>query len=384
MFTPVESAIGGMMIGLSAALSYMVDGKIAGIAGLLGPFLRGVTQCQPLSGGQLWKLLFLIGLMIGGLIAMIFNEDFSFPGAAPFHIVRYIAAGIFVGIGTRVGRGCTSGHGICGLPRFSSRSWVAVPTFMGVAVGTVALTRHAFKWDNPASPGVAEIQWPPKWQFPLASLCSSIVLAVILVCLPQKIRAFASPLVCGTIFGVGLGVAGMTSQAKVLDFLDFGGLWDPSLAFVMGCGIMVSGPAFLYAERETSKPLCADCNFEKPAKHGGYGPLVLGASFFGLGWGLIGICPGPGIAGVIPYIADGNWEGASFGVTMVVICISWLITDKVVVYLQGQGQAPAKPIELEAKDQSLQWARQREASKAFLAQDEESVRSDEPTMKGTV
>ena len=89
----------------------------------------------------------------------------------------------------------------------------------------------------------------------------------------------------------------MTSQAKVLDFLDFGGLWDPSLAFVMGCGIMVSGPAFLYAERETSKPLCADCNFEKPAKHGGYGPLVLGASFFGLGWGLIGICPGPGIAG---------------------------------------------------------------------------------------
>ena len=212
MFTPVESAIGGMMIGLSAALSYMVDGKIAGIAGLLGPFLRGVTQCQPLSGGQLWKLLFLMGLVIGGLIAMIFNEDFSFPGAAPFHIVRYIAAGIFVGIGTRVGRGCTSGHGICGLPRFSSRSWVAVPTFMGVAVGTVALTRHAFNWDNPASPGVAEIQWPPKWQFPLASLCSSIVLAVILVFLPQKIRTFASPLVCGTIFGVGLSIQSLTES----------------------------------------------------------------------------------------------------------------------------------------------------------------------------
>lgn len=84
MFTPVESAIGGMMIGLSAALSYMVDGKIAGIAGLLGPFLRGVTQCQPLSGGQLWKLLFLIGLMIGGLIAMIFNEFFFLPRCCTF------------------------------------------------------------------------------------------------------------------------------------------------------------------------------------------------------------------------------------------------------------------------------------------------------------
>lgn len=131
MFTPVESAIGGMMIGLSAALCYMVDGKIAGIAGVLGPFLRGVTQCQQMSGGHLWKLLFLLGLVLGGLIAMIFNEDFSFPGAAPFHMARYIAASIFVGMGTRIGRGCTSGHGICGLPRFSSRSWVAVPTFMG-------------------------------------------------------------------------------------------------------------------------------------------------------------------------------------------------------------------------------------------------------------
>lgn len=344
------------MIGLSAALCYMVDGKIAGIAGVLGPFLRGVTQCQQMSGGHLWKLLFLLGLVLGGLIAMIFNEDFSFPGAAPFHMARYIAASIFVGMGTRIGRGCTSGHGICGLPRFSSRSWVAVPTFMGVAVGTVAFTRHAFNWDVAPAPGVAELQWPPKWQFPVASLCGSVVLAVILVVLPEKIRVYASPLVCGSIFGVGLGVAGMTSQAKVLDFLDFGGHWDPSLAFVMGCGIMVSGPAFLYAERESSKPLCADCNFEKPAKHGGYAPLILGASFFGLGWGLMGICPGPGVAGVIPYLAGGTWEGATFAVAFVVICISWLLTDKVVVYLQAVPQA------LES-----------EASK-----DEESQQSEEP------
>lgn len=150
----------------------------------------------------------------------------------------------------------------------------------------------------------------------------------------------------------------MTSQAKVLDFLDFGGHWDPSLAFVMGCGIMVSGPAFLYAERESSTPLCADCNFEKPAKHGGYAPLILGASFFGLGWGLMGICPGPGVAGVIPYLAGGTWEGATFAVAFVVICISWLLTDKVVVYLQTVPQAQA--IESEA------------------SKDEESQQSEEP------
>ena len=118
----------------------------------------------------------------------------------------------------------------------------------------------------------------------------------------------------------------MTSQAKVLDFLDFGGTWDPSLAFVMGCGILVSGPAFLYAEREASKPLCSDCSYEKPPKHGNYPQLIFGASLFGLGWGLIGICPGPAIAGVVPYLVDGDGPGFSFGFSFLVICITWLIT----------------------------------------------------------
>ena len=113
----------------------------------------------------------------------------------------------------------------------------------------------------------------------------------------------------------------------MLDFLDFGGTWDPSLAFVMGCGIMVSGPAFLYAEREASKPLCSDCSYEKPPKHGNYFPLILGACFFGIGWGLIGICPGPAIAGVVPYLVDGDGPGFSFGLAFVVICLTWLITD---------------------------------------------------------
>jgi len=193
MFTPIESGLGGMMIGLSAAIAYLVDGKIVGISGLLGPFLRGVLQCQPLEGGQMWKFLFLMGLIIGGLIARLCNEDFAFPAAAPFHVARYVVASIFVGVGTRIGRGCTSGHGICGLPRLSSRSWVAVPTFMGVAIGTVALTRHVLHWDHLSqspAPGIAELQWPPKWQFPAAALGASILLTVILVLLPIQLRRY--------------------------------------------------------------------------------------------------------------------------------------------------------------------------------------------------
>ncbi|CAE7384457.1 unnamed protein product [Symbiodinium sp. CCMP2592] len=336
-FTPVESGVGGMLIGMSAALAYLGDGKITGISGIAGPFLRGMGQCEPMRDGQLWKALFLFGLLLGGLVNFQFNEGFAFPGALDFPVGRYCWGGVFVGIGTRAGRGCTSGHGICGLPRLAPRSWIAVPTFMGVAAATVAVTRHAAKLDASGPWGVAELQWPPKWEFPLAAALSSLALAALALFLPSKPRSFVSPLACGMIFGLGLGVSGMTSQAKVLDFLDFGGTWDPSLAFVMGLGLCVSFPAFLVAENEDRKPLCGEeCKFERPSKTGDYGSLVLGATFFGLGWGLVGICPGPAIAAAIPNaVADGS-PGLYFGLCVLLILVSWLVTDQVITQLNSQ------------------------------------------------
>ncbi|CAE7248130.1 unnamed protein product [Symbiodinium natans] len=336
-FTPIESGVGGLLIGLSAALAYLGDGKITGISGIVGPFLRGVGKCEPMKDGQLWKALFLVGLVIGGLVNLAFNREFSYPQALDIPVARYCIGGIFVGIGTRAGRGCTSGHGICGLPRLAPRSWIAVPTFMGIAALTVALTRHVAKLDASGPWGVAELQWPPKWEFPLAAALSSLVLAAVATCLPSKARSFVSPLACGIIFGLGLGVSGMTSQAKVLNFLDFAGTWDPSLAFVMGLGLCVSFPAFLMAEREGKKPLCGqDCSFERPKKSGDYVSLVLGATFFGLGWGMVGICPGPALAAMIPYLVGGWGPGLSFGLCTLLILSSWLVTDRTISYVNSR------------------------------------------------
>ncbi|CAE7248127.1 unnamed protein product [Symbiodinium natans] len=339
-FTPIESGVGGLLIGLSAALAYLGDGKITGISGIVGPFLRGVGKCEPMKDGQLWKALFLVGLVIGGLVNLAFNREFSYPQALDIPLARYCVGGIFVGIGTRAGRGCTSGHGICGLPRLAPRSWIAVPTFMGIAALTVALTRHVAKLDASGPWGVAQLEWPPKWEFPLAAALSSLVLAALAMNLPSKARSFVSPLACGSIFGLGLGVSGMTNQAKVLDFLDFAGTWDPSLAFVMGMGLCVSFPAFLVAEDEDRKPLCGEgCNFERPSKTGDYVSLVLGATFFGLGWGLVGICPGPALAGMIPYMVSDGSPGLFFGLSVVLILIAWLATDKVITQLNSQQPA---------------------------------------------
>ena len=107
-FTPIESGVGGLLIGLSAALAYLADGKITGISGIVGPFLRGMGKCQPLKDGQLWKALFLSGLIIGGLLNLAFNRDFAYPQALEISVVRYCLGGILVGIGTRAGRGCAA------------------------------------------------------------------------------------------------------------------------------------------------------------------------------------------------------------------------------------------------------------------------------------
>ncbi|CAK9001793.1 unnamed protein product [Durusdinium trenchii] len=337
-FTPVESGIGGALIGLSAFVAYQADGKIIGISGILGPFLRSVVKCE--LGNELWKLWFLVGLFAGGFVNFLFNQPFAFPGAEPYSISRYAVAGLVLGLGTRFQRGCTSGHGICGLPRFSMRSLLAVPTFMLFAGLVVYMTRHVMKLDQPKMPGIASLEWPPRLQFPACAVAAAVVLTVLSFSpLPSSVHGVISPLASGTIFGLGLGVAGMTNQEKVLNFLDVAGFWDPSLMFVMGCGMMVSFPAFYLAESDDAKPKCAE-KFEKPGKTGDYGTLVVGAVLFGIGWGLVGICPGPGLAGVVPNLvtSDGGSGGYGFALCTLLTAVIWVATDR---GLQTAGPAPS-------------------------------------------
>ena len=122
-FTPFASLFGGMLIGLSASAMLLLDGKIAGISGILAGVLK------PVRGDTLWRICFLAGLLTGGLLLRIF-----LPGAFDFGIIRpfpmLIVAGLLVGFGTRLGSGCTSGHGVCGVSRLSPRSLVATGTFI--------------------------------------------------------------------------------------------------------------------------------------------------------------------------------------------------------------------------------------------------------------
>src|ERR1700732_4497643 len=105
-------------------------------------------------------------------------------------------------------------------------------------------------------------------------------------------RMMAS-LVCGLVFGAGLLISGMVQPGKVLGFLDVFGAWDPSLAVVMIAALAVSIPGFMLAKRRT-RPLIATESFW-PTKMGLDRPLVIGSALFGIGWGLVGLCPGPAL-----------------------------------------------------------------------------------------
>ena len=134
-FTPVSAAIGGLLIGLSAALLWVAKGRIAGISGILG----GLGARRP--GDIAWRVTFLVGLMAAPLLYGAAGGALPGPVSAASPVLL-VVAGLLVGFGTRLGSGCTSGHGVCGLARLSPRSLAATGLFMASAAATVFVTRH--------------------------------------------------------------------------------------------------------------------------------------------------------------------------------------------------------------------------------------------------
>jgi uncharacterized membrane protein YedE/YeeE len=134
-FTPLHALIGGLLIGSSAVLLLWLNGRIAGVTGMLTGLLVKPTTAQ------LWRLLFLLGLVGGTALYGLFASTPT-PLRHGFPLWMLIAAGLLTGYGTAQANGCTSGHGVCGLARFSVRSLLATATFLVVAIITTYVVRH--------------------------------------------------------------------------------------------------------------------------------------------------------------------------------------------------------------------------------------------------
>lgn len=134
-FTPISAAIGGALIGLSASMLWLGLGRIAGISGILGGLLR------LLPGDAAWRVAFLVELVLAPLIYRLAGGALP-PIAVTRSVSVLIAGGLLVGFGTRLGGGCTSGHGVCGVARLSPRSVAATLLFMASGFATVFIARH--------------------------------------------------------------------------------------------------------------------------------------------------------------------------------------------------------------------------------------------------
>jgi uncharacterized protein len=134
-FTPFASLCGGILIGLSASLLLFSDGKIAGISGIVGGLL------SPTKNDTAWRLFFVLGLLTGGLVFQLLSAEVFTIGITRSTSVLMLA-GLLVGFGTRLGNGCTSGHGVCGISRFSPRSLVSTVTFIVTGAITIYIINH--------------------------------------------------------------------------------------------------------------------------------------------------------------------------------------------------------------------------------------------------
>lgn len=140
MFHSIWSALlGGALIGLSASVLLVVDGRIAGISGVVGGLVA------PVRGATGWRAAFLAGLFIGAA-ALLWIRPGAIVARRAMLPLQWVAfAGLLVGLGTQLGGGCTSGHGVCGLSRLSTQSFISVVTFMGTAAVTTFFIRHVLR-----------------------------------------------------------------------------------------------------------------------------------------------------------------------------------------------------------------------------------------------
>jgi uncharacterized protein len=293
---------GGLIIALAASLNLLIKGRITGISGIL---FGTITL-----NGFFWKINFLIGLLLSYSYFYCFIKRGFFETPEVFlqdlSLAGFFVAGLLVGFGTKLGNGCTSGHGVSGLPRLSIRSIVACGTFLTFGIGFATLKGNFPFLSNPEFISVTKDVGSDTFHYAFFGVLNFFgLLAPIWIILKKKfelVHDYVVSLSTGIIFGIGLILSGMVKRSKIINFLNVtSNDWDPSLLFVLCSAVGLNLILFNIIIRVKKTPLRAE-KFELPTKTKIDIPLVLGSAIFGIGWGIGGLCPGPLIVNVLVYI----------------------------------------------------------------------------------
>jgi hypothetical protein len=325
-FTPGRSFLGGVLIGAGASIFLATTGRIAGFSGVVKGFISFKKDWH-------WRGIFVASLLSTGLLANALDsstfialepQELSIPGIA--------LGGLLTGIGTNIGNGCTSGHGVCGLGRLSLRSLVATLDFFTIALGASIISRKFFgHLLYTRSPEAISVMWEPQpilrgavfmfigtiayithrryqQKTSSASVANNMKLTKDQKRSHRSWTALLATAGSAAVMGIGLALSGMTKPNKVRGFLDLTNSfklgWDPSLAFTLAGAVLTTLSSFRFilppqisAYSLLPRPLLAQ-EWHLPSRTDVDKQLVGGAAVFGLGWGLAGLCPGPAIMGI--------------------------------------------------------------------------------------
>lgn len=291
---------GGSLIALSSSLNYFFFGKITGLSGFL--FYVVGFKFGPLFP---LRMAFIVGMIT--VVDIFYNfygrELWGQPVLDPeeeINIVSWILGGLLIGLGVRWSGGCTSGHGVCGLPRFSKRSLIAVCIFMAFGIATASINQ--FLSDLPP---LLQIPQDIKKYYNIVPrvILSIYQLVVAIYCLfyifttrqaIEKVKPVAY-FIMGGIFGLGLLISGMASRRKILHFLTINKDWDPSLAFVMASAVGINLITFQYTMKRGEAVYNQDIDLPDTYMDKG---IFVGPALFGIGWALTGLCPGPALVNI--------------------------------------------------------------------------------------
>ena len=269
-----------------------------------------------------WKFVF-IGSFVAAVNAMVYIaavRDQVLLAPSTSSPLAYVIGGFCVGLGTKLGNGCTSGHGVCGLARFSPRSFASVMTFL---VSGILTTTFISSPNTPWAASTAFLRQEGSDMSTNTVLSSTILLFSVGMALlssvasddgtksqqgesnvlPNQRKSYGAA-ISGAMFAIGLAISGMSKTSKVQGFLDLNPLfrsnvtasYDPTLLTVLGSAVPVSALGYLWQRYRMKHTTWCGTDWSCiPNRTDIDAPLLLGSVLFGVGWGLVGLCPGPGV-----------------------------------------------------------------------------------------
>lgn len=296
----INSLLGGVIMAIATSLHLYLEGKITGMSGI-------IFNCISLTDFG-YNYSFVNGMLFMSSFIKCFFDPLAKPKTidsptflettskyvGDLSLLGFILAGFLVGFGAKMSNGCTSGHGICGLPRLSKRSIVAIILFMIFGIMTATI-RYYIPFFRPYS--YAFNVWESSFIYYLTLILSIVLFGLILFKsfksgIKDKVRDIIVSFAIGALFSFGLIQSGMTQRHVVIEFLTIGAIWNIQLAFVLGGAVGVNFFTFNFIINKISRPRYKE-KYDLPTDTQIDNKLLVGSSIFGVGWGLSGICPGP-------------------------------------------------------------------------------------------